>query len=406
MSITQAASPFATVVPSVRTAADPAVPNQAGNRHYGDLVVKESLAIDTLLFQQLDAGAEDLHLKVGEGPWVTHMGRTRRLDRSGDFHEFDPSTMMDFLRPLATSCREDFDYLFTDKRLDFAYSTPRSRFRVHFGLSQGDPYANFRSIALNSPSLADLHAPKQIHDLVNAKPGLNLLVGVTGSGKSSTQSGVIGGMNETQSRKIVLLEDPTEFVHKSNQSLIVQREVGPRKDVASFAAGTEDAMREMPDVIVIGEMRDRETMAAALTAASSGHIVFATIHAESAVDAVTRIIDSVPADRVHEVRSQLARTLRTVVYQKLIMRKGGKTRAMAAEVLINNPIIRKLIEENNLVGVANQMNLPDNESTPMGVALADLYLRGDVMEETARDAELVPGSFDDAVKANKSKVRA
>ena len=356
----------------------------------------ESLAIDALLYKQLDAGASDLHISDGQKPWLTVLGQTQRMN--GDYHAFDPTTIERVLRPMVPD-EEWLDFL-REKRLDYSYDTPRSSFRAHLGISDGQPYGVFRAIPHTIPDIEDesVVLPGSVRALVDAEHGLHIFSGVTGSGKTTTQAILLQAMNRKHGRKIIMLENPREFRYHSDKSLIIQREIGKRRDVSTFAQGIEDAMREAPDVIVIGEMRDPETMGAALRAASSGHLVLATIHAESATDVPTRILDSMPEGRLNDVRSQLSRTLRTVIYQKLIMTKGNKGRALASEVLVTNQIIRNQIRQNNLEGINAQMRLNGSGCLTFEDAVAELINRGTINESDGVKSELEPGSVRSALK--------
>lgn len=354
------------------------------------------LAIDSLLYKQLDAGGSDLHISDGQQPWLTVLGQTQRM--GGNYQAFDPRTIERVLKPMVPE-DEWADFL-REKRLDYSYDTQRSSFRAHLGISDGHPYGVFRAIPHTIPGIDDekVELPDSVRALVDAEHGLHIFSGVTGSGKTTTQAILLQEMNRKHPRKIIMLENPREFRHHSDKSLIIQREIGKRRDVATFAQGIEDAMREAPDVIVIGEMRDPETMAAALRAASSGHLVLATIHAESATDVPTRILDSMPEGRLNDVRSQLSRTLKTVIYQKLIMRKGNKGRALASEVLVTNQIIRNQIRENNLQGISAQMRLNGSGCLTFEDAVAGLINRGIINESDGIKAELEPGTVKSALK--------
>lgn len=354
------------------------------------------LAIDSLLYKQLDAGASDLHISDGQKPWLTVLGKTQRME--GNYQAFDPMTIERVLKPMVSD--EEWEDFRREKRLDYSYDTPRSSFRAHLGISDGQPYGVFRAIPHTIPDIEDENVvlPDSVCALVDAEHGLHIFSGVTGSGKTTTQAILLQAMNRKHARKIIMLENPREFRHPSDKSLIMQREIGKRRDVTTFAQGIEDAMREAPDVIVIGEMRDPETMAAALRAASSGHLVLATIHAESATDVPTRILDSMPEGRLNDVRSQLSRTLKTVIYQKLIMRKGNKGRALASEVLVTNQIIRNQIRENNLQGISAQMRLNGSGCLTFEDAVAGLINRGIINESDGIKSELEPGTVKSALK--------
>jgi twitching motility protein PilT len=253
--------------------------------------------------------------------------------------------------------------------------------------------AVFRVIPSVVPDFDNLGLPEIIRTFIDDEAGLYLFIGVTGSGKSSSLAALIKLAKEKYAKKIITIEAPIEFRHANGKSLIVQREVGRGRDVDSFAIGIEDALRENPDIILVGEMRDPETMAAALSATSSGHLVFSTLHAGSTADAPARILEAMPADRVADTRAQLARSLKGVVYQKLLPRKGGEGRVVATEVLMMNTAISNMIKNNNTEGIAGQLLARDSGSIPFEVSLVNLVLDGIINESTAAAAELTDGSY-------------
>lgn len=343
--------------------------------------------IDALLYRTLDSKASDLHINAGEVPWVSVHGSTQRMP--GLNAELTPRAIADMFMEMVSE--QEWKKFLATKRLDFSHSTPRSRFRAHFAIAGKNPMGVFRVIPNTVPNFSDLGLPDKIGDLIDLEGGIITFCGVTGSGKSSSLAALIKEMKSKHARKIITIENPIEFKHESDRSLIVQREVGP--DVDSFALGIEDAMREAPDVILVGEMRDPETMSAAISAASSGHLVFSTIHAESTADVPTRILDSMPSGRANDVRAQLSRSLRAVVYQKLLPRVGGEGRAVATEVLINNPAIANMIRQNDLEGIQGQLNSSKSGCIPFEVSLVNLVSDGIVRESTAERAEIKPGSY-------------
>lgn len=343
--------------------------------------------IDALLYRTLDSKASDLHINAGTAPWISVHGSTVRMP--GLNAEMTPRSIAAMFQEMVTA--DQWKEFRTKKRLDFSHATPRSRFRAHFAIAGGSPMGVFRVIPNEVPDFKDLGLPDKVRDLIDLEGGIVIFCGVTGSGKSSSLAALIKLMKGKYARKIITVENPVEFKHTSDQSLVVQREVGP--DVDSFAIGIEDAMREAPDVILVGEMRDPETMSAAISAASSGHLVFSTIHAESTADVPTRILDSMPEGRVNDVRAQLSRSLKAVVYQKLLPKVGGEGRAVATEVLINNPAIANMIRQNDLEGIQGQLNSAKSGCIPFEVSLVNLVSHGLVRESTALRAEIKPDSY-------------
>lgn len=345
--------------------------------------------IDALLYRALDSKASDLHITSGEVPWVSVHGNTMRLP--GLSAALTPPAIAAMFQEMVKP--EEWRQFIATKRLDFSHATPRSRFRAHFAIAGGAPLGVFREIPNEVPDFDKLGLPEKVKSLIDLEGGIVFFCGVTGSGKSSSLAALIKEMKSRHARKIITIENPVEFKHTSDKSLIVQREVGIGADVDSFALGIEDAMREAPDVILVGEMRDPETMSAAISAASSGHLVFSTIHAESTADVPTRILDSMPEGRVNDVRAQLSRSLKAVVYQKLLPKVGGDGRAVATEVLINNPAIANMIRQNDLEGIQGQLNSAKSGCIPFEVSLVNLVMDGVVRESTAERAEIRPGSF-------------
>ncbi|GAA4035661.1 type IV pilus twitching motility protein PilT [Arthrobacter methylotrophus] len=352
-------------------------------------VVKTSNAVDSLLYRTLDMKGSDLHLVAGTTPWVSVHGETVRMD--GLSRELDAETLRRALRQMVTE--EEWKQFWAEKRLDFSYQTERSNFRGHFAVAGGEPMAVFRTIPSVVPDFDDLGLPEIIRSFIDDEGGLYLFIGVTGSGKSSSLAALIKLAKEKYAKKIITIEAPIEYRHTHGKSLVVQREVGKGRDVDSFAIGVEDALRENPDIILVGEMRDPATMSAALSATSSGHLVFSTLHAGSTADAPARILEAMPADRVADTRAQLARSLKGVVYQKLLPKKGGGGRVVATEVLMMNQAISNMIKNNNTEGIAGQLLSKDSGSIPFEVSLVNLVLDGVINESTALDAELRNGSY-------------
>jgi twitching motility protein PilT len=350
---------------------------------------KPANAVDFLLYRTLDMKGSDLHLVTGTTPWASVHGKTVPLE--GIVRELDPPALRATLRQMVTEA--EWAQFWDEKRLDFSYSTERANFRGHFAVAGGEPMAVFRTIPSVVPDFDELGLPEIIRSFIDAEAGLYLFIGVTGSGKSSSLASLIKLAKNKYAKKIITIEAPIEYRHTHGKSLVVQREVGKGRDVDSFAIGIEDALRENPDIILVGEMRDPATMQAALSATSSGHLVFSTLHAGSTADAPARILEAMPADRVADTRAQLARSLKGVVYQKLLPRKGGEGRVVATEVLMMNTAISNMIKNNNTEGIAGQLLAKDSGSIPFEVSLVNLVLDGIINESTALDAELVEGSY-------------
>jgi twitching motility protein PilT len=237
---------------------------------------------------------------------------------------------------------------------DFSFSVPSlSRFRVNAFVQDRGPGAVFRTIPNQVISLEEMNAPKVFTEIVQHTAGLVLVTGPTGSGKSTTLAALVDHINETQQWHILTIEDPIEFVHQPKVSLINQREVGSHTH--GFGNALRSALREDPDVILVGELRDLETIRLALTAAETGHLVLATLHTSSAPKTIDRIIDVFPEEEKGMVRTMLAESLRAVISQTLLKRKEGKGRVAAHEVMIGTPAIRNLIRENKIAQIISSM---------------------------------------------------
>jgi len=256
--------------------------------------------------------------------------------------------------------REEIEEFDQRHELDVALSFQKAgRFRANLYKTMGESAAAFRTIPTTVPSLDELKSPKVFKELIKAEKGLILVTGATGSGKSTTISAMINEINANYSKHIMTIEDPIEFVHKSKKSLISHRNVG--SDTESFANALKYALRQDPDVILIGEMRDRETIGAGLTIAETGHLVFGTLHTNSAPQSINRIIDVFDTGKQNQIRMQLSSTLIAVISQVLVPKKGGGRKAIF-EILINNGAIANLIRDNKNHQIYSQMQINQNET--------------------------------------------
>ncbi|MFH1259909.1 MAG: type IV pilus twitching motility protein PilT [Elusimicrobiota bacterium] len=299
-----------------------------------------------LLELMMKAKASDLHLKE-DGPPIARMdGELMVLDSA-------PLSPKSIELICTTLMKQKHQSMFDQKHeCDLAYTLPSiGRFRVNIFHQRGLTNLVFRAIPEHIPKFEDMHLPQSIKKLADNERGLVLVTGTTGCGKSTTLATMIDYINETRSCHIVTIEDPIEFIHKDKKSIISQREIG--LDTLSYLEALKHVVRQDPDVILIGEMRDLETMAAALTAAQTGHLVLATIHTIDAIQTVTRIVDLFPPHQQTQIRYQLADTLKGVVSQRLLLHSSGKGRVPAVEVLVASPLVRKLIEENSLTEISN-----------------------------------------------------
>ena len=296
--------------------------------------------IADLLALSVNHGASDLHLSAGVVPMLRIDGDMQRCDlpvlEAGQVRRLVQGVMSE-------AQRRGFEALL---EADFAYSLPGlGRFRVNVFEQQRGPGAVFRRIAETVPSLESLGLGDVFSQLCQAPHGLVLVTGATGSGKTTTLAAMIDHLNRTRQRHILTLEDPIEFIHPPRQSLISQREV--HRHTHSFAAALRSAMREDPDVIMLGEMRDLDTIRLALTAAETGHLVFASLHTSSAAKTIDRMVDVFPGDEKAMVRALLSEALLAVVSQTLVKKAGGG-RVAAHEIMLATPAIRHLIRENKV----------------------------------------------------------
>jgi len=334
--------------------------------------------INELLEQLLDTGGSDLHLAAGVPPQIRINGELRPVE---GYDRLQPGPLRGLIYGILTGRQRE--QLEENLELDVSHPLPgKGRFRVNVFFQRGAVGAVMRAIPSKIPGLEELGLPAVVRELTEFPRGLVLVTGTTGSGKSTTLAAMIDEINMQRRLHIITVEDPIEFIHHHKRSVINQREVGA--DTLSFAAALRHALRQDPDVILVGEMRDLETMAIALTAAETGHLVFATLHTQDAPGSVERIIDVFPPHQQQQVRVQLASTLQGVIAQQLLPRVDGRGRVPAVEVMVATPAVRNLIREGKVHQIRNAMQAGGRHGMQtMDHALTQLVRSGKVDIGTA-----------------------
>jgi twitching motility protein PilT len=334
--------------------------------------------VDRFLSIVVKRGGSDLHLSVGAPPILRIDGDLERI-RYRNLGEGDFYNLLSAITPPDVWSR----YQMTGDA-DFAYQMGGdARFRVNILKHEGGSAACFRLIPSRVPTAEDLGLPEVVASLSGLRTGLILVTGPTGSGKSTTLAAILDRMNRRLARHVVTIEDPVEFVYRNEKAIFTQREIGA--DVPTFAAGVRAALREDPDALLVGEMRDLETIRMTLTAAETGLLVFATLHTNSAAKAIDRIIDAFPHEEQDQVRVVLSETLKAVVAQQLMRREGGG-RVVAFEVLLGSSALSNAIREGKTNMIANQILTGRNRGmVSMDQSLQELVRKGTVDPKNALD---------------------
>lgn len=306
--------------------------------------------IDSFLKLGLAQGCSDVHLAVGVPPMLRMDGDLMPIK----FRHLGDTELESYVMEILTESQKDVFY--NGKDLDFSYVAEEgARFRVNLFHKDTGVGVVFRHIPNEVPTLAELNVPGVIETFCDYHQGMVLVTGSTGTGKSTTLAAMINHLNSTRSLNIISLEDPIEFVHPSKSSQVIQRELGTH--LASFANGVRSAMREDPDVILVGELRDAETISMAMTAAETGHLVLGTLHTTGAVKTIDRIIDALPGELREQTKSFLARSLKAVVTQVLVKKPDGRGRKAVMEILVNNRAISKLIMTDQSHQIPSQLQM-------------------------------------------------
>jgi twitching motility protein PilT len=336
------------------------------------------MKIEELIAQAAEAGASDIHLICGLPPKFRVAGQLRSM-REEVLTDEDCDALA---RRLAG---DDYQRLLSVGELDAAATVDGVRVRINLFRQQDHCSASLRLLSDRIPELSSLGLPPKVEELTELRRGLLLVTGETGSGKSTTLAAMIDRINHRRAEHIITLEDPIEYLYTPDQSIFNQREVG--RDTESFASGLRSSLREDPDIILVGEMRDLPTIETALTAAETGHLVLATLHTGGAADSIDRIVDVFPEARQRQIRMQLSMTLRAVLSQQLLPTWDGKSRVCACELMVVNSAVRNLIREGKTPQIANAVATSAAEgAVTMDNAILKLLRAGRISAATARQA--------------------
>ena len=353
------------------------------------------MEIKELLQLTIDRNASDLHIVSGIPPYLRIEGVLSPIP-----HEpvITPDTVSKFLKAILTS--EQIERFTVNKEMDFSLSyDDKGRFRVNAYTQKGSSAIAFRLIPLTIPPIDELGLPKILHTFTSLRQGFILITGPTGHGKSTTLAAILNEINKTRSEHLVTIEDPIEFVFKPDKSIISQREMG--SDTHSWQVALRSVLREDPDVVLVGEMRDYETIAAALTVAETGHLVFATLHTNSAAQTIDRIVDVFPEEQQSQVRLQLSNVIEAVFSMRLVPSTSGR-RVVAYEVMLGTSAIKTSVRE----GKTHQIDNILQTSTEVGMntiemSLANLIKQGKITLETAQSYSLRPEELTRLARTNK-----
>ena len=345
--------------------------------------------ISVYLKQVVESGSPDLHLKVGRVPMV-------RLS-NGELYEMENSELVtakvveELIHQILSE--EHFKRFQQKEEVDTSYAVMGvGRFRVNVFWDTEGPAVAFRAIPVEIPSLDSLSLPPILKTFTQKSKGLFVVTGPTGSGKSTTLAAMVNEINRNKRVHIITIEDPIEFVHSSQMALLTQREVGTH--TLSFPSAIRAALREDPNVILVGEMRDLETISAAITLAETGHLVLATLHTQDAPQTIDRMIDIFPPNQQSQIRAQLSTTLIGVMAQRLIPRADNTGRVLATEILVRNDAITNCIKEGNTHQIYSMMQIGKSDGmVTLDASLVELYKQGLISEQDmllrARDPELI-----------------
>jgi len=335
------------------------------------------MTIKELLKKACDEGASDLHILVGLAPALRIDGDLKYIDGQKAMTVKEMDTILTSL-----VSAEEKKKFYDEKELDVSFDQDGYRFRINFHFERGNIGLVARVISGEIPTMEDLNIPQVVYNLLGVKQGLILVTGPTGCGKSTTLASMVNHINENKFCNIITLEDPIEYMFTSKKSLIMQRQLG--RDMKDFSSGLRHALRQDPDVIMVGEMRDLETIATTITLAETGHLVLATLHTYNAAQTVDRIIDIFPPHQQGQIRTQLSMTLAGVISQRLLQKTDGG-RVATREIMVNNPAISNIIRENKVAQIRTVIETSSREGmVSLDQDIKRLYMEKQISKETAR----------------------
>ena len=354
--------------------------------------------IDGFLRQLIDLEGSDLHVAAGNRPMIRKNGILEPTDfpylTNGNIYEL----MQEVLTPAEIqkfTSNADLDFVYQSRELD-------QRFRSNAFYQKNGISMVFRWIKRDIPTLEDLGFSEAVKKLTRFHQGIVLVTGPSGCGKTTTMASLIDIINKERSLHIITVEEPVEYIHRNKNSLVIQREVG--KDVDSFQTALKGALREDPDVIVIGELRDLDTISLAITAAETGHLVFSTINTNSAIQTIDRIIDSYPSEQQSQVRVMFSESLKAIISQQLIQNTDGTKMVCAYELLIGNSSVSNLIRDSKQYQIINNMHTGKKQGMQlMDSSLLDLVMAGEITLEVALERSQNPSGLEDKYKALKQQ---
>jgi len=353
------------------------------------------IKIKDILAQAIEKGASDVHINVGMSPILRKNTELVQMDFEPVSEENAKEMVLDMVGP------ERYKKLQENKDLDFSTNIEDgNRFRVNAHFQRDTIAISFRVIPNQIPLMEDLHLPEVVKELIELPRGLVLVTGHTGSGKSTTLAAMIGTINNKMKKRIVTLEDPIEYLLENQMSMIEQREIGP--DCSAFASGLRHALRQDPDIIMVGEMRDLETTSSTITAAETGHLVFSTLHTINAPQTIERIIDIYPASQQGQIRTMLANTLQAVISQTLFKRIDQPGMVPCTEILLCTSAVRNCIRENRIYEIPNIIETSRRVGMQnMDNSIADMYFKGFIDREEAVARSNNPGKMDKLLTSDK-----